>query len=355
VTRIPIAIPHMPNAKKVYKYLKQIDSTKTYSNFGPLVRELELRLANHLGIKESMIATVSNGTTGISGLVSTAFPNAPSINCPSWTFTATPAAIMQAGKNVNFTDVQLDTWESRFEPNVPAVHVYPFGSSGQTKFDHAPSRTPIVIDAAASFGSLSNLNLPSGGTWSVMVSMHATKILGSGEGGFVISNDENWISDFKRWSNFGLWGTRVSSSLGTNSKLSEYHAAVALASLDDWPTTSKKYSKLIERCRQISSSNGLKTHPSMRLSEISTYWIIELPTALHKNLLKEILNEDGIDYRDWWGEGCHKMPAYKSSTLESDLVTTEYIASVTIGLPCFVGMTNSDFDRIEASLRKLKV
>jgi dTDP-4-amino-4,6-dideoxygalactose transaminase len=354
VDRIPVARPHMPDAKKVYKYLRRIDSTKIYSNFGPLTMELEGRLARHIGIDPSFIATVSNGTSGISGLISTAYRNQKVINCPSWTFTATPAAIIATGKRVNFTDVNLENWESEFIPNIPAVHVFPFGSSGQTNFDESPSNIPIVIDAAASFGSLSNLKLPSKGSWAVVISMHATKIFGSGEGGFVISNQANWISEFKRWSNFGFWGSRVSSSHGTNSKLSEYHAAVGLASLDDWDLTSKKYLKLMEMCAKISNENGIRTHPAMRFSDLSPYWIIELPTALHKIALKEILRQDGIEFRDWWSEGAHKMPAYDRSKPESFLQVTDFLSNVTIGLPCFVGMTESDFARIGNSLQKMK-
>jgi len=47
VTLIPIAIPHMPHAKKVYKYLKWIDSTKIYSNFGP-------KVANYIEIETNI-------------------------------------------------------------------------------------------------------------------------------------------------------------------------------------------------------------------------------------------------------------------------------------------------------------
>ena len=57
----------------------------------------------------------------------------------------------------------------------------------------------------------------------------ATKVLGAGEGGFVISADTALIRDIRARSNFGFAGTREAVAPAANAKLSEYHAAVAHA------------------------------------------------------------------------------------------------------------------------------
>jgi len=347
LNRIPVAKPHMPNSDDTYKYMKQIDATKIYTNFGPLVLELEARIAQHLDVDPNLVASVSNATSGISGLIATAFHDSNVIACPSWTFTATPAAILAAGKKINFSDVSQETWEAPYQPNVAAIHVFPFGSTGHTNFGDSGLNEKIIIDAAASFGQVQNLNTPKKGTWAVVISMHATKIFGSGEGGFVFSNDKEWVASFKRWTNFGFWGSRISHFAGTNSKLSEYHAAVGLASFDKWQETANKYRSLTLKCKQISDSYDYQVHPAMAHNEISPYWILRLPSPRHKQLMEKFLTDDKIEFRDWWGAGSHTMPAYLNASASSSLTNTEYLAQVTIGLPFFIGLGNSQLSRIK--------
>ena len=45
---IPVLWPELPSADRLLPYLRQIDSTRFYSNYGQLVRQLERRLAEHL-------------------------------------------------------------------------------------------------------------------------------------------------------------------------------------------------------------------------------------------------------------------------------------------------------------------
>jgi len=71
----------------------------------------------------------------------------------------------------------------------------------------------------------------------VVVSLHATKALGIGEGGFVASTDHALIGAVARCCNFGFLGSRETRVPAFNAKMSEVHAAVGLAALDGWPRT----------------------------------------------------------------------------------------------------------------------
>jgi hypothetical protein len=46
---IPIMRPRPPSADRLAPYLKSIDASRLYSNFGPLAVSLEDRLAEHYG------------------------------------------------------------------------------------------------------------------------------------------------------------------------------------------------------------------------------------------------------------------------------------------------------------------
>ena len=92
---------------------------------------------------------------------------------------------------------------------------------------------PVVVDAAASFGATAagghfGKNFPG----AVVFSFHATKAFGIGEGGLVYSRDTDLISRIRQAANFGFSETRECVLTGLNGKLSEYAAAIALATLD---------------------------------------------------------------------------------------------------------------------------
>ena len=63
--RIPVARPRMPPVEALLPLLRQIDSNRSYTNFGPLVGRLEARLAARLGVDPACVVTVSNATAGL--------------------------------------------------------------------------------------------------------------------------------------------------------------------------------------------------------------------------------------------------------------------------------------------------
>jgi hypothetical protein len=62
----------------------------------------------------------------------------------------------------------------------------------------------------------------------------AAGVLGIGEGGFVLCRDPSLIQDIRTRANFGFLGHRESIVPALNAKMSEYHAAVGNAALDEW-------------------------------------------------------------------------------------------------------------------------
>ena len=95
---------------------------------------------------------------------------------------------------------------------------------GLPKIWTSPGKYPSIIDGAASLGSIETLkNLPE--TSNLVFSLHATKYLGSGEGGLVVTGTKEIADELRSWSNFGFQGSRQSMTQGTNAKMSEIQAA----------------------------------------------------------------------------------------------------------------------------------
>jgi dTDP-4-amino-4,6-dideoxygalactose transaminase len=204
----------------------------------------------------------------------------------------------------------------------------------------------VVIDGAASFSNLDSVGDQLPANVGLIVSFHATKILQTGEGGVFISKDSEWVEQVRKWSAFGFGIDKQSSFESTNAKMSEYAAAVGLASLDQWPERRKKFLEITHRAKKISKEFNIQVHPALEKGLITPYWIIVNDNV---KAIEKVFQEQGIETRKWWKNGCHKMPAFQSESIEF-LPNTDYYVGNNLGLPFFVGLTDKQFKRIENAL-----
>lgn len=63
--KIPLLVPLMPTIDQALTYLRQIDSNRHYTNFGPLSRQLEQRVSDDLSVQQAGVTTISNCTVGL--------------------------------------------------------------------------------------------------------------------------------------------------------------------------------------------------------------------------------------------------------------------------------------------------
>lgn len=258
--------PLLPTADKLRPYLERIDKSRWYSNYGELNAEYQSRLAELFG---APCVTGSSATSLITAtLMALELPRGSLVAMPSWTFPATASAVVSAGLVPYFVDVDK-YGELSFQSLEPirdkikaVIYVSPFGAPinmGRIDLFVGTSNIPVVIDAAAAFDAFSTVHKTTlfermiateaartSLVYPVVISTHATKAFGTGEGGFVTCHDAPLLEKIRRITNFGLTPERRIEYTGLNAKFSEYHAAVGLASLDEWP---EKRLKLLEAVR----------------------------------------------------------------------------------------------------------
>jgi dTDP-4-amino-4,6-dideoxygalactose transaminase len=354
---LPVMRPRQPSAQSLLPYLKRIDESRIYSNYGPLVVQFEHRLAAHFAVAEHAVTTVANATLGLV-LALAAQDARPGTLClmPAWTFIASAQAALLAGLVPFFVDVDPSTWAldphaitgiiERAPSEVGAVMpVAPFGRPiDVAAWDQFRSRTglPVVIDAAAGFDSLTPTKTPT------VISLHATKVLGIGEGGFVICDDAPLIRKIRTRANFGFAGQREAVVPAMNAKLSEYHAAVGHAAMDEWRTTRADWMAVAARYRaHLGGSGGARLQDGFGASWVSSVCVVEVQSDA--DAVEKRLHTAGIETRRWWGGGAHTH----RSTLHlprTALSATESLARCTIAVPIFADMSDADIDRVVESI-----
>ncbi|MBR7619177.1 DegT/DnrJ/EryC1/StrS family aminotransferase [Phenylobacterium sp. 20VBR1] len=355
---LPVARPRLPSADDILPYLRRIDDARWYSNFGPLLTELELRLASRF-TDGAVASTVVNATQALTlTLQAMDLPAGSLVATPSWTFVATAHAIAQAGLTPWFLDVDhasqmLDPalvreMLARAPGKVSAV--LPVAAHGAMPDIEAwlafrdETGLAVLLDAAAAFDAARDARLPT------VVSLHATKVLGLGEGGFLVTDDAALAFRVRRMTTYGFNGTREAQIPGTNAKLSEYTAAVGLAALDRWPADRLRFFLAAQHTRI-----GLAMTPSASLQSgwgsdwVTSVCVVRLPEGCADPATEALLGH-GVETRRWWGDGCHLSAAFAGYP-RTDLPVTERLSRSVIGLPFAIDLAREDVDRVVLALR----
>lgn len=355
----PIAVhrPSLPAAEALLPYLRRIDANRWYSNMGPLVVELAERLEDRFGTPRGSVHPVANATLGLTLALLALTDGRPGLCLhPAWTFVATAHAARLAGLTPFLADVdaasqQLTPALARAAlaaapgPVAAVVAVGPHGApvdwDGWRAF-RAETGVPVVVDAAAGFDSVRVGDVPA------VVSLHATKALGVGEGGLVCCADGDLIAQVVRRANFGFLGSRDALVVGTNAKMSEYHAAVGLAALDAWADTRAAFARVQTRlAAALAGRRDVRCPPGCGESWVSSTFCVQV-TAPLEPLMRD-LAEAGIETRRWWGGGVHSHAAFARCP-RLPLPVTDALAASTLGLPCSRDQDDAACDRVAALL-----
>jgi dTDP-4-amino-4,6-dideoxygalactose transaminase len=360
----PVGRPRLPDSAALLPYLREIDANRYYSNFGPLVQRFQERLTSAMRFVggDGLLATCANATLGLAAAL-IAQGARPGDLClmPSWTFVASPLAAMLAGMTPFFVDVDEEDWTlnpttaehglAAAPSRVGAVMVVaPFGRpmavAAWDEFARSTGR-PVVIDAAAAFDAIEVGRAP------VVVSLHATKVLGVGEGGFVASTDHALIRAVARCCNFGFFGSRETGMPAFNAKMSEYHAAVGLAALDRWPETRGEFQRVANAYRRHLADLPVTPLDGSGQRWVAATCVVRFADAPTEEIAAR-LADSGIETRFWWNRGCHREALF-AGLPRMALPVTDALAAATLGLPCYVDLPDDGIAAICAEVGRALV
>ena len=213
---------------------------------GPKTTELEEEIAALAGCAHGV--AVSSGTTALfAALAALGVGPGDEVVASPYSFPATANVIVHLGAIPVFVDIDLKTYNLDPELIEPAltdrtkaimpVHQVGLPADMDPINDIARSRNLVVVeDAACALGSTYKGRPVGSGADSQIksaacFSFHPRKVLTTGEGGMIVTDDAGLADRLRRLVSHGLEGDKGYTDFGYNFRLSDLHSAVGLAQI----------------------------------------------------------------------------------------------------------------------------
>jgi len=240
MTKTFITQPFLPPLEEFMPYLEKIWQEKRVTNNGSYHRQLEVKLADYLGVSQMSLFT--NGTIALITALQALRITGEVITTP-YTFVATAHSLIWNKNKPVFVDIDPETFnidpskvEAAITPQtsaILAVHIY--GAPCDTVKLQQISDVyglKLIYDAAHAFGvNQDNESILNYGDLSIL-SFHATKVFNTFEGGAIICKDEKLKQRIDYLKNFGFADEVTVMAAGINGKMNEFQAALGLLQLD---------------------------------------------------------------------------------------------------------------------------
>jgi dTDP-4-amino-4,6-dideoxygalactose transaminase len=347
---------------------------------GPRVQEFEEKFAAYTGAKHAV--AVSNCTTGLHlAMIVAGIGSGDEVICPSMSYIATANSIMYVGAKPVFAEVHPETYnldvadaEQRITSKTKAILlVHQIGMPADIDAFRAlcdKHNLVLIEDAACAAGSSYKGKKIGSHSDLVCFSFHPRKVISTGDGGMVTTNNEAFAERMKLLRQHGMSvnaGARHGATkiifedhleVAYNYRMTDIQAAVGIKQLEklDW---------IVEERRKIANHylTELADIACIRLPKEEngyfTNWqsfsiYIKPEAPLSRNELMQALLDKGIASRRGVMTS-HRETAYKDHCIGLSLPQTEDACDRSIIIPLYVPMSDDDINEIIHCLRELLI
>jgi perosamine synthetase len=352
---IPVAAPVLQGNEKAY-VLDCLEST-WISSTGKYIEQFEAAFAEFCGVQQAL--SCSNGTTALHlALMALGIGPGDEVIVPTLTFVATANAVTYCGARPVFVDAEPNTWninpaliEAKITPRtrgIIVVHLFGHPVDMDPVLSLASRHGLFVLEDAAQAHGAEYKGRRVGSLGDVATfSFFGNKIVSTGEGGMVVTNDHGMTSQMQLLKNHGMdpqqryWHPII----GYNYRMTNIAAAIGLAQLEqvEWQ---------LQRRRDVTSwyREYLHDAPGIR-------WQCEQAWARHvwwmftvvldddcpsdRQEIMGRLKERGIETRPVV-HPLHTLPPYRDASQGESFPVAEHVARCGINLPTWAGLTRED-------------
>jgi dTDP-4-amino-4,6-dideoxygalactose transaminase len=284
---------------------------------------------------------------------------------PSFTFSGTVNAIVMNNLRPVFCDVD-ETFTlavQKLKVDSPDIKmIVAVGAYGNLPDLEALGRFAddnelvLILDNAPAFGSKFKGRFPCTYGYSEMISLHATKIFTSMEGGVDIVNDPEIQDYLTRLRDYGQF-EKVRGNVdlpGLNSKMQEVSALVGLKNLEKVDFILG--SRLANVARYRSNFEGLERRgllKTMRVRDDVLCTYLYFPVLLPGDATRFVddMQRNGIAVRRYYTAN-HGLDFYRGRYREQDLTETNRIRDSIVSLPLHTVMSDAELDYLFGTIDK---
>lgn len=369
-TSIPLF--EIPWDERVVANAVESVSRGTYWANGPFVDEFEAGLEEYLDVDHAI--TVNSGTTAlVAALTAHGIGEGDEVIVPSFTFIATANAVRLVGATPVFADVERETYgldpddvAELLGPETAAIlPIHPYGAPcaiDALAEIAADANVPLIEDAAEAFGADAD-GRPLGTIGdSAAFSFCQNKVLPTGEGGAVVTDDDDLARRLEAYRSHGRVsedyfesaGSGEYAGLGTNARMSDLVASVGCAQLESVEAYIADRRRVADRLSSgLESIAGVEPHTAAgRGRHVYQLYTVTLGRDVDRRRVIEALEDRGIASKVYWDPPVHLTRAYRSYGYESgSLPATEDVASRVLSLPIHPDLRPEEIRRIVDGVR----
>lgn len=330
------------------------------TNNGQCLQEFERQLASYFGVKHLLL--VANGTLALQVAFAALNIKGKAITTP-FTFAATASALKFACVEPEFVDIDPETYNldlnkataEQLSEASAIVGVHVFGNPCDVEVIDRKAKEydlKVIYDAAHAFASdIDGKTVLDHGDVATL-SLHATKLFHSVEGGAIIFKHESDYLKAKQLINFGFDAKLYPELVGINAKMSEMHAAMGLSVFEHVTEITQKRRDLVAHYHLLlkaTAEQGLLSLQAWHPQGVNNgaYMPVVLKSEQQLLQVQTKLLEQGIQTRRYFYPSLSTVPAYgmQGSTPHGNELSLRILC-----LPMFTDLTLEGVEQICSSL-----
>lgn len=358
----PLSIPQMRplfGAEEKAELIAYLEEDGFFTEFKK-TEAFERLIAEYVGARHCIV--VNNGTVSLT-LAALALDIGPGdeVIVPNYTMIATPNSVKMLGAVPVFVDVEPETLvmdvvlaRAAITPRTKAIMLVSANGRAPRAGIHAfealsrETGIPLIEDAAQSLGSFYDDRHVGRVGAIASLSFSAPKIISTGQGGALFTDDDVLANKLRRLKDFGRasGGNDVHDSIGYNFKFTELQACVGLAQMRQLPNRVERKKAIWRRYQdKLEGCKGLRLFDHDL--QLCTPWFIDC-MADGRDGLAAHLAKDGIGTRTMYPP----INAQKAYQVLGSFPVADEVGRRGLWLPSMVQLTDAQIDSICASIQR---
>ena len=243
--------------------------------------------------------------------------------------------------NINIDDLARKLREDRLDPIEVVIPIHQFGlpcdmyevNKVASSYD-----VNVIVDAACALGSTYK-GEPVGKHGTAVFSFHGRKVITTGEGGMVVTGNEELYEKILEGRQFGRNSRGEFRREGLNFKMSDLAAAVGCVQMEKLPGILRERAKVASIYRDLLGKNTSITLPEYIEGTNWQSYVVKLKDERARELALSEMRRKGIEVQ---------VGSYDNS--HGTCSVSEELSKTTLALPIWPGMTREMIETVASEL-----